>query len=233
MTKDRTKSYIASPNRKGIVLWRLVITMLAVVVLASTILTSKTAEVYGAAEKQRKATEYQIKAVYLYNFLLFVQWPKNNNDTGQPDKTITIGILGDDPFADSFAQVEGKLIGSKKKILVIERLGPYNKDTDLSNCQLLFIDDSEKKNFKPLLRTLSGRPVLTVADTKGFLEAGGIINLVELRKKIRWEINQTPAKLARLRLNSQLLRNAVRIVQIPEIKKQNDSDKNVATIKND
>jgi hypothetical protein len=194
---------------------------------------------YASDTSKRQATEYEIKAVYLYNFLLFVRWPDeqssssgagsassaagvgNTERESDNQQVITIGIVGDDPFGDAFAQVEGKLIKSKQKTLIIKRFGRYRKELDLHQCQLLFISPSERDNFKTILESLNRCAMLTVADNEGFLECGGMINLVKVEKKIRWEINQRPVKKAGLWLSSQLLRNAVRVVEIPE-----DSEKN-------
>ena len=51
-----------------------------------------------------------------------------------------------------------------------------------------------------------------------------MINLVKIEKKIRWEINQKPVKKARLKLSSQLLRNAVRIVKVSKTSSQKTED---------
>ncbi len=55
--------------------------------------------------------------------------------------------------------------------------------------------------------------VLTVADTKGFLESGGIINFLMEDKKVRFEINVTAAKKSKLKISSKLLRLAKRVVK--------------------
>ncbi len=190
---------------------------------------SQAASAYGATKSLRQASEYQIKAVYLYNFLMFTEWPKaespkkddgHNSKAGGSKKavgTICIGIVGDDPFGDSFADVEGRVIECKGKKFIVKRYGPYRKERDLSECQLLFVSSSEKRNIKRILSRLKKVPVLTVADMDGFIESGGMMNFVRVGKKIRWEINSTPVKLAALKLSSQLLRNAVRIVEIPKL----------------
>ena len=187
------------------------------------------ADVAYASNSQRQASEYEIKAVYLYNFILFTQWPdeqsskvnpaytKSSNPRSQrTNDTITIGILGDDPFGDAFERVEGQIIKAKNKRLIIKRFGRFHKDLNLKQCQLLFISSSEKDNCRNILENANGCAMLTVADSNGFLESGGMINLVKVKKKIRWEINQTPVKKAKIRLSSQLLRNAVRVVEIPK-----------------
>jgi len=190
----------------------------------------------------RQATEYQIKAAYIYNFLLFVQWPEPNIPPTEtrlpkpspPDRrqTITIGIIGKDPFGDAFKDVEGKLIKHKKKKLVIKRYSPYQKNITFDHCQVLFISSSERRNLGTILTRVKGKPILTIAETPGFLELGGMFRLLEKRRKIRWEINQTPVKLAKLKLNAQLLRNAVRVVQIPKlpVKRKSESSGNAKKI---
>lgn len=168
----------------------------------------------------RQATEYQIKAVYLYNFLLFVEWP-DSGGTGKADgnRSIIIGIVGEDPFGKSFKEVEGKRVLAGKRRLEVKRFGRYRKKRDLSGCDLLFVCKSEKKNFPEILGPLKEKPVLTVGEWSGFLDAGGMINLVKIKNRIRWEINRTPVKKAHLKLSAQLLRNATRVVKIPKLKK--------------
>jgi hypothetical protein len=169
--------------------------------------------------------------VYLYKFLLFVDWPqvKPADITKEPasnpeKKIITIGILGKDPFGESFADVEGKLIKSKKKRLVIKRFGRFKGRLDLTECDLLFVCSSEKRWLGEIMKKVNGKSVLTVGDMDGFLEAGGMINLMKVGNKIRWEINRAPAKKAGLRISSQLLRNALRVVEVPGADKKSDQE---------
>ena len=83
---------------------------------------------------------------------------------------------------------------------------------------------SEKKILHKILEEVRGKPILTVGDTTGFLEAGVMMNLVEVGNKIRWEINRKPAKKAGLKMSSQLLRNALRVVEAPKAGKKSDQE---------
>lgn len=171
------------------------------------------------AASTKQPSEYELKAVYLYNFLLFTSWPEPEDDEDKKEEVgnVCISILGRDPFGDSFAEIEGKVIKSLNKRLVINRVGSFKEDTRLDNCRILFICDSEKKNLKAILKLAGNSRSLTVADVDGFLRAGGMINLVKVKNKIRWEINRTPLKKASIKLSSQLLRSAVKVVEIPEM----------------
>jgi len=200
--------------------------LLAVLILLAGIAT----EIHAESKNRKTATEYQIKAVYLYNYLLFVHWPlPDANDLVKnaqtKDKTITIGILGKDPFGDSFSEVQGKLIKPKNKRLLVKKFGDYNAKLKFEKCQLLFICYSEKDNLKNILEHIKGLPILTVSDIDDFLENGGMIKLVKYKNKIRWEINHTQAKKVRLKLNSQLLRNATKVIEVPKIDIKSNQDK--------
>jgi len=83
--------------------------------------------------------------------------------------------------------------------------------TEAGHCQILFVSSSEKKNFPEIIRHLQGMPVLTVAETDGFLEAGGMINFVEQDGKIRFQISDTAAKAAHLKISSKLLSLAINL----------------------
>jgi len=188
--------------------------VLLVVVIADK--PSQASFAYGRTVSGKQAGEYEIKAVYLYNFLLFTEWAKandaKNDDNKKPSETICIGILGDNPFGDAFKDVEGKRVEGKGKKLIIKRFGRYKEYKDITDCEVLFVSSSEKQNVKQILKRLSTKPILTVADMSGFVESGGMVNFVKAGKKIRWEINSTSVKRAGLKLSSQLLRNSTRIV---------------------
>jgi hypothetical protein len=123
-----------------------------------------------------------------------------------------IGIVGESPFGGAFEELEATIRKTGKKPIRVTYYGPYREGLNMRNCHLLFVSTSEKKNFAKIIADLRGLPVLTVADTEGFLSAGGMIELVKDRGKIRWTINRSQADEAGLRFSAQLLSLAVRVV---------------------
>jgi hypothetical protein len=153
----------------------------------------------------QQASEYEIKAVYLYNFLHFITGPSLKSDS------LVIGIVGDDPFGKAFREVEDTAVKGTAQKLLIKRFGKYREGEDLSGCDILFISGSEKGNFEKITGAVKSKPVLTVADSPGFLARGGMINLVMISDKVRWEMNRTRIEAAGLKLASQLLQSAVKV----------------------
>lgn len=152
-----------------------------------------------SARAQTTSREYQIKAVFLFNFLQFVEWPSSvfSND-GAP---IRIGILGDDPFGSALDEtVQSETIHNRK--LVVQR---SHRLEELKDCQLVFICKSESRRMDEILPLLDARPVLTVSEFEGFARHGGIIAFYPEGKKVRFEINASLAQRQGLKMSSQLL----------------------------
>src|ERR1700681_1936448 len=143
--------------------------------------------------------EYQVKAAYLFNFLKFVEWPAEAFP--DPLAPIVIGISGDDPFGNALPQVIiGKTVQGRD--LVIHK---YHSGEDMRGAHILFIGPSEKKRLPQILSSLRGSSVLTVADTEGFLEEGGMIQFLSENNRVRFAINVDASSRAKLKMSSKLL----------------------------
>jgi len=146
--------------------------------------------------------EYEIKAVFLFNFAQFVDWPPEAATS--PRAPLIIGVLGDDPF-DGFLDdtVRGEKL--KNRPFVVQR---YRRVEDIDGCQVLFIGRTDPQELEHILAALKGRSILTVGDTEGFAENGGIIRFVTEKNRIRFRINVDAAQAAHLVISSKLLRLA-------------------------
>jgi hypothetical protein len=83
----------------------------------------------------------------------------------------------------------------------------------LKRCHLLFICASEKKTVNEIIDLVKDQGVLTVSDIREFLDAGGIVSFVIEDNKVRFDINLTASEKAGLRIRSQLLRLAKKVVK--------------------
>lgn len=163
--------------------------------------------------------EYKIKAAFLYNFIQFVDWPKEKTpDSNDP---IILGIIGEDTFGDSFEPINNKPIKGRKSLInrfeSIDKLkktnGEDNSDIEsLRKCHLLFICSSEKDDLTDIINLVNGHGVLTVGETSNMLRNGGVVNFLVEENKVRFEINLTAAKRNKLKIRSQLLRLATRVI---------------------
>ena len=98
--------------------------------------------------------------------------------------------------------------GLPATILIVDDVSANRKVLPVVSLDLLFIADGETPRFAGGLGGIKGLPVLTVSDGKGFVEAGGIIELYLEGGRMRFAINVDTAERAGLRLSSRLLRLA-------------------------
>jgi hypothetical protein len=83
---------------------------------------------------------------------------------------------------------------------------------ELRECKILFIGASERAHMDELVQMLRGLPILTVGETPGFAERGGVIRFVLEDNRVRFEVNVVAARQADLTISSRLLTLA-RIIQ--------------------
>lgn len=146
--------------------------------------------------------EYQLKAVFLFNFTQFVEWPPQAfTDTNSP---LVIGVLGNDPFGSYLDEtVRGETINGRP--LTVQR---YNTAEEIKHCHVLFISRSEAARLPQIFASLKGRSILTVGDADNFSRDGGMIRFATVANKIRLRIALEAAKAANLSISSKLLRPA-------------------------
>ncbi len=141
--------------------------------LAAVVLAWSLMGVSSLPAQQPKATAYEVKAAYLYNFGKFVQWPAKI--TAGNNEPFTICVLGKDPFGASLdATIAGEAIDGRS--VLAKRL---SKPQEALNCRVLFISSSEDAQLKEILATLEKTSVLTVSDVSQFTRRGGMIQFVE------------------------------------------------------
>jgi hypothetical protein len=148
------------------------------------------------------SSEYLIKAGFIYNFAKFVEWP--SSAFSQPDSPIVIGVLGTDPFGNVLDRiVEDKKIGPRPFVV---RRYKWGKDLkDLKDCKILFVSASEKAHVDEILLSVKALPILTVGETPGFAEHGGVIRFTLEDNRVRFEVNVDAAHQADLNISSRLL----------------------------
>lgn len=152
-----------------------------------------------AQSSDSASSEYLIKAGFIYNFAKLMEWPAPV--FAQPNSPIVIAILGTDPFQGTLDNVlRGKQANGREFVVKHLKWGD-----DLRGCNIIFVSSSEKAHFDDLFRQIHGLPILTIGDTPGFAESGGMINFVLEDDKVRFEIDVDAARQANINISSRLL----------------------------
>lgn len=143
-------------------------------------------------------TEAQVKAAYVLNFAKFTDWPAKAPVAA--DASMAVCVIGNQETVNGFASIEGKAVHARE---VRVRSNPPL--VELSSCHVLYIDAAERASVSGAFKAASNRPILTVSDALGFVDAGGMLGLVMVDGRIRFDANREAAQTVGLRLRAQLL----------------------------
>ena len=159
------------------------------------------------ASRPDSSREAQLKAVFLFNFAQFTEWPAEAfADRSSP---LIIGLVGLDPFGDSLeATVQDELIHGRR--IRIER---YRTLAEVKNWHMMYLGQADPERLDQILRAIKGKPILTVSEVQTpALRGGIIIKFLIKQNKIRFVINAEAARQARLVLSSKLLQAADEVI---------------------
>lgn len=141
----------------------------------------------------------ELTAAYIYNFAKFTRWP-GVGDAGVPNPLI-IGVLGDERVAESLAILtRGRTVGGSP--IEVKAFGP---DAIPANLHILYVSASQDASLRQLAPALFQPGRLTIGETQGFTQNGGIIRLFVESDRLQFEIDNGHAQKAGLTLSSQLL----------------------------
>lgn len=140
-----------------------------------------------------------IKAAFVFNFIKFVEWPETVFET--QNSPIRLCIWGKNALGGALETLRNKTAKNRAiQVLYTERT------KQAAGCHVLFVAENKRGSLKSIISRTKGKPVLTVGDSRGFAEDGGIIGLFRSDDKMRFAINVEAARQSGLRISSQLLR---------------------------
>lgn len=151
----------------------------------------------SAWAEEARASDYQVKAAYLYNFAKLAEWPASVSDS-----MFVIGVVGGDAdFVDVLnGAVTGRVIAGRP--VVAKRVSTADA---MKSCQVLFFRASERKHEQAAIEALGRASILLVGEDQSFLQNGGMIDLVLENGKIRFEVNRDALERADIRFSAQTL----------------------------
>lgn len=157
----------------------------------------------GAAQTRSKITrDSDLKAVFLFNFARFVEWPPEAFP--EPSSPFVLCILGDDPVGKSLDQIVAHETVDDHRMEVRRP----RELREASACHILYVSVSESPRMSQILAALQGKQTLTVGESDQFASHDGMIQFFVVDNRLRLRINVEAAKRARLSISSQLLRQA-------------------------
>lgn len=144
--------------------------------------------------------ENQLKALFIYNFGTYIEWP---GEVFTSEKSpFVIGVVGETGVDEHLRNIAAtKTIGGRP--ISIET---YATSRAAKPCQILFISHAvAKKDQQVEIASQTGHSILIVGESDGFAADGGCVNFFVEANKIRFEINLEAARKQQLKISSKLL----------------------------
>ena len=139
-----------------------------------------------------EGNEYQIKAMFVFNFIKYVEWPSTNTNT-----EFTIGVIGESEITEPMERIAlQKRVGDRK--IIVKKLSIE----DDSYCNIILVPKSRSNKIEMLEKRYANKGVLVISDEAPNPAA---INLITRESKVRFEINTALAKNCGIKISSQLL----------------------------
>lgn len=168
------------------------------------VLFSLSGFVYSESESEK-----QVRAMFVYNFANFVEWPKKafRNNTSP----LQVCLLGEVSFADYLTPMSGTIIGERELVVTTQISTKFK-----GKCHILFVGNEKKVDMRRLYKSKRFIYILSVSEQKGFIESGGMIKILDQSKRISFDIDLDNARKRGLFISSDLISLARNIKRLSE-----------------
>ena len=137
----------------------------------------------------------------IFKLSQYITWPESGNTY-----KFVIGVVGSISDYQSFQQLAIRECGLNNFPIEVR----YYECTDtIDECQLLYISENCKIEIEQIVKKTRNEPILIVSDKAGYGELGSIINFVDYKGKIKFELNQKQANKRGLRVSEKLKNLAI------------------------
>jgi hypothetical protein len=136
------------------------------------------------------AQESKFKALFIYKFAEYIEWPDGSKD-------VTIGVAGKSDVYDELAT----FAASKANVTVIK----INSPSEVSKCKILFLPDSQNAAAGGYKSAVGSKSILIVSDEKSLVGPGSDIGFFTEGGKLRFQLSESNIKQKKMVPSSKLL----------------------------
>jgi hypothetical protein len=159
----------------------------------------------SAAVKLDQAEEAgaKIKAIYIYNFTKYIEWPAEYKDGN-----FVIGVYGTNiPLLNELNKMAtSKTVGAQKM-----EIKNISNAAEAAQCHIIYILYDNSAQLTDVIGKLKGKSTLIVTDKAGMAKQGAGINFSVVENKQKIELNRSNIEKYKLKVASTLVEMAVQI----------------------
>lgn len=140
-------------------------------------------------------TNAKIKAVFIYNFTKYIEWPQSYKE-GE----FTIGIIGETSLYSELI----KMTETKKVANQTLEVKKFESPSDVTKCHILYVCKDESGNITDIIKKLKNNSTLLVTEDNGLMEKGSGINFIIKDNRQKFELNKGNVEKYKLKVSSNL-----------------------------
>lgn len=148
-------------------------------------------------------SEVQVKATIVFNFLRMVYWT-NVDGEQNPDELPICALNASELFSAIQSVTRNREVGGRKVVTAVV------PNPSISRCRVLIIEPLDYERASSVIRRLRYTPVLTIGNGKGFVDIGGLFELLVEEGNVRFDVNLAAIRESGLEVSARLLRLAKR-----------------------
>lgn len=145
---------------------------------------------------QKDDTNARIKAVYLYNFTRYFEWPGN-----MQEGNFVICVVGSNAglSVELNKLAAQKMVGNQK----IE-IKSVNSLSEIGKSNIVYLLAENSGLLKEAMNVTKGKGTLVITEKSGLAKAGSVINFIVQENKQKFELNTASAQRSGLKVSSNL-----------------------------
>lgn len=136
---------------------------------------------HGASPMAQVPLEADLKAALIYKLVRFVEWPDSVPQSPAP---LAVCVADNESVRAALVAWQGRQPRGDRPVTV-RVFDPARPDT----CHVVFVGAASGQ-LNPILRAVAAKPVLTIGESAGFADQGGMVNLVRDGRHLRLEVNR-------------------------------------------
>jgi hypothetical protein len=150
----------------------------------------------SASYQPKDDVNAKFKAIYLYNFAKYIEWPD-----AYKDGNFVIAVYGS---YNTLLTELNKMASTKTAGTQKFEIKPVTSLDAAAKYQILFVSKENMGQFSDVIAKLKGRGTLLVTEKDGMAKKGSAINFVVVDNKQKFELNKTNAEKHYLKVSKNL-----------------------------
>ncbi len=145
----------------------------------------------------------RIKAIYIYNFTKYIEWPESYKSGN-----FVIGVYGTNiPLFNELSKMAAsKTVGTQK--LEIKSVG---SPAEAAQCHIIYILTNSSDELPEVIKKITGKSTLIVTDKAGLTKLGSGINFSIVENKQKIELNKANIEKYKLKVATTLVDMSVQV----------------------